>query len=182
MRRGRAEHPRHGDTAVLNHAVTVDDTRIVGTSPAAGPGTDAIRCNAALTITATGNLTVRGDRAQQRAAELVYRRYHKFIPKLRGRDGAHTQPDGLRRRACDTRLWLLDGCSGHRGGYGSPRNPLEDWSGRPDSNRRRPAWEAGILPLNYGRSSSPILLLAPFLCTRAYRPTCRPSAPCRRRG
>ena len=26
-------------------------------------------------------------------------------------------------------------------------------SGRPDSNRRRPAWEAGILPLNYARDS-----------------------------
>ncbi len=26
-------------------------------------------------------------------------------------------------------------------------------SGRPDSNRRRPAWEAGILPLNYARGS-----------------------------
>jgi hypothetical protein len=26
-------------------------------------------------------------------------------------------------------------------------------SGRPDSNRRRPAWEAGILPLNYARES-----------------------------
>ena len=25
-------------------------------------------------------------------------------------------------------------------------------SGRPDSNRRRPAWEAGILPLNYARN------------------------------
>ncbi len=25
------------------------------------------------------------------------------------------------------------------------------WSGRPGSNRRRPAWEAGILPLNYSR-------------------------------
>jgi len=24
---------------------------------------------------------------------------------------------------------------------------LKRWSGRPDSNRRRPAWEAGILPL-----------------------------------
>src|SRR5437660_1272096 len=33
------------------------------------------------------------------------------------------------------------------------RNPLRSWSGRPDSNRRRPAWEAGILPLNYGRVS-----------------------------
>src|ERR1035438_7787441 len=34
------------------------------------------------------------------------------------------------------------------------RNPckcLKKWSGRPDSNRRRPAWEAGILPLNYSR-------------------------------
>ena len=31
------------------------------------------------------------------------------------------------------------------------------WSGRPDSNRRRPAWEAGILPLNYARPSPPIL-------------------------
>src|SRR5205807_8081493 len=32
------------------------------------------------------------------------------------------------------------------------RKGLIYWSGRPDSNRRRPAWEAGILPLNYGRS------------------------------
>src|SRR5438093_5262115 len=39
------------------------------------------------------------------------------------------------------------------------RNPSpNNWSGRPDSNRRRPAWEAGILPLNYGRSASLILL------------------------
>ena len=29
---------------------------------------------------------------------------------------------------------------------------LKTWSGRPDSNRRRPAWEAGILPLNYSRA------------------------------
>jgi hypothetical protein len=28
---------------------------------------------------------------------------------------------------------------------------LKRWSGRPGSNRRRPAWEAGILPLNYSR-------------------------------
>lgn len=33
-----------------------------------------------------------------------------------------------------------------------PRKPsIDNWSGRPDSNRRRPAWEAGILPLNYAR-------------------------------
>ena len=31
---------------------------------------------------------------------------------------------------------------------------LKSWSGRPGSNRRRPAWEAGILPLNYSRSPS----------------------------
>ncbi len=30
-------------------------------------------------------------------------------------------------------------------------------SGRPDSNRRRPAWEAGILPLNYARGRPEIL-------------------------
>src|ERR1022692_2381325 len=29
---------------------------------------------------------------------------------------------------------------------------LKRWSGRRDSNPRRPAWEAGILPLNYSRS------------------------------
>jgi hypothetical protein len=38
-----------------------------------------------------------------------------------------------------------------------PKNPYGSgkrggWSGRPGSNRRRPAWEAGILPLNYARS------------------------------
>ena len=37
-----------------------------------------------------------------------------------------------------------------------PRDPMRNrgasgWSGRPESNRRRPAWEAGILPLNYAR-------------------------------
>ena len=28
----------------------------------------------------------------------------------------------------------------------------KEWSGRPGSNRRHPAWEAGVLPLNYSRS------------------------------
>src|SRR5262249_39830793 len=42
-----------------------------------------------------------------------------------------------------------------------------DQSGRPDSNRRRPAWEAGILPLNYARiilivTSFPSIASAPF--------------------
>src|SRR5689334_6318131 len=31
---------------------------------------------------------------------------------------------------------------------------LEDWSGRRGSNPRHPAWEAGVLPLNYSRSST----------------------------
>src|SRR5262249_36771631 len=33
----------------------------------------------------------------------------------------------------------------------------EFWSGRPGSNRRRPAWEAGILPLNYARSTATVV-------------------------
>jgi hypothetical protein len=49
--------------------------------------------------------------------------------------------------------WSLDATKGLR----ETRNPLSFWSGRPDSNRRRPAWEAGILPLNYGRPAPPIL-------------------------
>src|ERR1035438_2571003 len=36
-------------------------------------------------------------------------------------------------------------------GIRTPCKLLKRWSGRPDSNRRRPAWEAGILPLNYSR-------------------------------
>ncbi len=28
---------------------------------------------------------------------------------------------------------------------------IKKWSGRGDLNPRRPAWEAGILPLNYAR-------------------------------
>src|SRR5207244_10481339 len=47
---------------------------------------------------------------------------------------------------------MSEKCQKLEGGYGPlARNPLSFWSGRPDSNRRRPAWEAGILPLNYGR-------------------------------
>ena len=34
------------------------------------------------------------------------------------------------------------------------RETLKEWSGRRDSNPRRPAWEAGILPLNYSREFS----------------------------
>jgi hypothetical protein len=37
---------------------------------------------------------------------------------------------------------------------------FEKWSGRRDSNPRRPAWEAGILPLNYSRLPSSIYLFS----------------------
>src|SRR6266446_6208819 len=50
------------------------------------------------------------------------------------------------------RCQKLEGATGPRA-----RSPLRNWSGRPDSNRRRPAWEAGILPLNYGRPAPPIV-------------------------
>ena len=35
-----------------------------------------------------------------------------------------------------------------------PENPIVEikWSGQPGSNRRHPAWEAGVLPLNYART------------------------------
>src|SRR5579872_6050127 len=42
------------------------------------------------------------------------------------------------------------------------------WSGRRGSNPRRPAWEAGILPLNYSRSE-PLVIIAGsvFPCNRS---------------
>src|SRR5881394_1434380 len=43
--------------------------------------------------------------------------------------------------------------NGVQGGTGFAKL-LIFWSGRPGSNRRRPAWEAGILPLNYSRVGS----------------------------
>src|SRR5947199_10674333 len=53
---------------------------------------------------------------------------------------------------------MSEKCQKLEGGYGPlSRNPPRVWSGRPDSNRRRPAWEAGILPLNYGRPATPII-------------------------
>lgn len=53
--------PGNGDTATLNHAVTVSGNEICGTSPGAGAGTPAIRCNASLTIQNGGTMTCRGD-------------------------------------------------------------------------------------------------------------------------
>src|SRR5262249_13331990 len=76
---------------------------------------------------------------------------------------------GLRQRGRPGRAlkWAADGriaaeaMAEKKEGYErmSRNPPSELWSGRPDSNRRRPAWEAGILPLNYGRPATPILQL-----------------------
>src|SRR6267378_3087083 len=50
-------------------------------------------------------------------------------------------------------------------------------SGRPDSNRRRPAWEAGILPLNYARGvpTPPQFIREP---RKAKAPGKQPPGPC----
>src|SRR5262245_54263531 len=53
--------PGNGDTATLNHAVTVNTSEIVGTSPAAG--SVVLTMNAALTIQNGGTLRQRGDSA-----------------------------------------------------------------------------------------------------------------------
>jgi hypothetical protein len=44
---------------------------------------------------------------------------------------------------------LVDDSANHAG---EASKLLNYWSGRPGSNRRHPAWEAGVLPLNYSRS------------------------------
>src|SRR5438477_1949126 len=45
-------------------------------------------------------------------------------------------------------LWYLLKCTSKNSRYSE-----DFWSGRPGSNWGRPAWEAGILPLNYARST-----------------------------
>lgn len=50
-------------------------------------------------------------------------------------------------------------------GFVCLNNLLIFWSGRWDSNPRRPAWEADILPLNYARLSD----AAAFLSSRKER-------------
>src|SRR5438128_2874244 len=70
--------------------------------------------------------------------------------------------------------------------FSTPEGPNSQ-SGRPDSNRRRPAWEAGILPLNYARgattrqrrsASKPPPNLAAY-CSRRYStsPAFQPAQP-----
>ena len=60
------------------------------------------------------------------------------------------------------------------GAQDEPRNMLilnGLWSGRWDSNPRRPAWEAGILPLNYSRD----LCCSLLHCPRRAEPVVRPA-------
>jgi hypothetical protein len=72
-------------------------------------------------------------------------------PNLRGRDGVNAAKT-LAVEGHRGRPWSLDGHSTQEKGYESPRNPLK-WSGRPDSNRRRPAWEVYLAPQPASRRS-----------------------------
>src|SRR3954471_7158416 len=51
---------------------------------------------------------------------------------------------------------------------------IESKSGRPGSNRRRPAWEAGILPLNYSRLQGCDCNKITALQREFMRTSCRP--------
>ena len=51
---------------------------------------------------------------------------------------------------------------------------LKTWSGRRGSNPRRPAWEAGILPLNYSRLAFFSYLADSFGLSRTDRSLFRP--------
>src|SRR5713226_6744209 len=53
-------------------------------------------------------------------------------------------------------LWEYPPDSNQKSGPDARRLASGPKSGRPDSNRRRPAWEAGILPLNYARKLQPL--------------------------
>ena len=55
--------------------------------------------------------------------------------------------DAANKRTLDLRSELLQRRYLRKNEYKTDKN-----SGRSDSNRRRPAWEAGILPLNYARN------------------------------
>ena len=63
----------------------------------------------------------------------------RFLTAHRASDCSHnSSPEDRGKDALQRRGWWVDS--------------LGRKSGRPDLNRRRPAWEAGILPLNYARS------------------------------
>src|SRR6185295_10102749 len=51
-------------------------------------------------------------------------------------------------------------------GRPEPLRPRSLWSGRPGSNRRRPPWEGGILPLNYARLRGDCRRAAPISTIR----------------
>src|SRR5437016_3355371 len=81
---------------------------------------------------------------------------HRITPKVARQGAATPSWDDRRVRAanpepfrnppgCERRLAAVEG----EGTLCVLRG--SDESGRPGSNRRRPAWEAGILPLNYAR-------------------------------
>ena len=62
--------------------------------------------------------------------------------------GSPSQPVGQVTKDQSSCSHLESSCADLR----CQRQTIEEWSGRPGSNRRHPAWEAGVLPLNYSRS------------------------------
>ena len=75
-----------------------------------------------------------------RAGALFNRRFGATT-SLRNCTPPSVPPDRSRRRSAGLPSWL---CSVRKG-----------WSGRRESNPRHSAWEADVLPLNYGRIAGP---------------------------
>ncbi len=111
------------------------------------------------------NLTVSPHK--QRIPESVWDLFEVAVHRLEGLPtGCSAERGGLRGCAPFHRALASESDNGARLGtelcvYGHLRNECvrvtdlgESWSGRRESNPRRPAWEAGILPLNYSRSST----------------------------
>src|SRR5439155_4647834 len=100
---------------------------------------------------------------------------HRITPKVARRGAATPSWDDRRVRAanpepfrnppgCERRLAAVEG----QGTLCVLRGSNE--SGRPGSNRRRPAWEAGILPLNYARTELRRYLAEPVAPRNPARP------------
>ena len=78
----------------------------------------------------------------------------------------HLRPPAIKGKWRTSRLFVIEitelPCRVHGSNYRGRKSPIgpdegerqqkvRKWSGRPGSNRRHPAWEAGVLPLNYSR-------------------------------
>ena len=84
------------------------------------------------------------------------RLHASFCCKTEGRSGRTGECPSSDVRACDPceGFWSILEQALKSGDAKS----MKRWSGRRDSNPRRPAWEAGILPLNYSRRSNDLII------------------------